>query len=293
MLWIVFTLIAMVLWSIVNIIDKHVVSAELRDETSVTRIAGGIMAILFIVVSFIAEPSVLQESFSLTAFLAGVVYSVAIWLYYYVMQREDVSRFIPAIGLEPLFASVAAFFLFNERYGFWNYFGMALAIVGVVLISYKKAVPKAHSKHLIGVIILSVLLFVARNLLIKFSEVQGHDFWITMFWTGVGSAFLPIILSLLPHPRLRSRGWVGVKHITLSIILSSIAFFFFARAITIGSVSLASAILATKPLLVFALVIILSRFTPKIINETFSRKVLVRKLIAIVVIVLGGILIVT
>lgn len=293
MTWLIFTLVAMLLWAVVNIIDKHVVDAELRDEVSVTRIAGGMMGVMFIVVSLLVEPNLVTRAFSWSAFLAGVVYSAAIWFYYYVMRREEVSRFVPAIGLEPIFASAVAFFLFNERYGFWNYFGMFLAICGVVLISYKKETPKVKSKHLFVFIVVAVMLFVARNILVKLAGVQGFDFWTTMFWLGVGSLSLPFIFSLMPHPRLRSRGWQGVKHLALSIFLSNIGFFLFAKAITMGSVSLASAILATKPLLVFIIVLFLSKFTPKIICEPISRRVLGQKLLAIIIIVVGGILIVS
>jgi len=273
--------------------DKHVVSAELRDEVSVTRIFGIIMGIFFIVAAFVFEPTVLSKSFSYAAFFAGVVYSAALWFYYYVMRREEVSRFVPAIGLEPIFASIAAFFLFNEHYAAKNYFGMLLAIVGVILISYKKHSTKIKSKHLFVFIVISVLLFVSRNLLFKLSSIAGHDFWVTIFWTGMGSLLLPLILSLFPHPHLRACGWEGVKHLVLCAFLSSIALFCFTKALIIGSVSLASAVLATKPLLVFLMVLILSKFTPKIINEPMSRRTIIQKIAAIVVIVIGGILIVT
>ncbi|KKQ79007.1 MAG: EamA-like protein transporter family protein [Parcubacteria group bacterium GW2011_GWC2_38_7] len=291
--WIFLTLIAMVLWAVVNIIDKHVVSADLRDEISVTRIFGLIMSLCFIAIAFIFEPRVLSKAFSLSAFLGGFIYTIALWFYYYVMRREEVSRFVPAGGLEPIFASVAAFFLFQEQYEFINYFGMFLAIVGVMLISYKKHTRKIKSKHLIVFIVIAIFLFVVRNLLFKYSSVQGHDFWVTMFWAGIGSLFLPLIFTFLPHPRLRSRGWAGVKHLAVAAVLSSIALVCFTKAIIVGSVSLSSAVLATKPLLVFVLVLILSKFSPKIISESFTHKVLVQKAIAIVIIVAGGVLIVT
>ncbi len=292
MTWLLFTFLAMILWAIVNIIDKHVVDGELRDEISVTRIAGGMMAILFVVVSLCVEPGVLHKDISWSALAAGIVYAAAIWFYYYVMRREEVSRFVPAIGLEPILASAVAYFLFNERYDFLNYLGMVLVVIGVILISYKKASKKLSSKHLFIFIFLAVALFVARNLLVKLAGVQGHDFWVTMFWTGVGSVSLPLIFTLMPHPRLRSRGWSGVKHLALSVLLSSIGFFLFAYAITIGSVSLASAVLATKPLLVFVMVLLLSKFFPKVIQEPLSKMILLKKLIAIVIIVIGGVLVV-
>jgi len=291
--WLLLTLIAMVLWSIVNIIDKHIVSAELRDEISVTRIFGLVMSVFFIVLALVFDWSVISKPVSYIALIAGIVYSAALWFYYYVMHREEVSRFVPAIGLEPIFASLAAFFLFQERYAFINYFGMFLAIIGVIIISYKKEPKNYKSKHLFFFIVFSVMLFVTRNLLFKYSAVQGHDFWTTIFWTGIGGLIVPVILSFLPHPHLRTRGWLGVKHLVFAALLSSIALVCFAKALIIGSVSLSSAVLATKPLLVFVMVLLLSKFTPKIFHEPMSRKVLVQKLVAIVIIIAGGILIVT
>lgn len=292
MTWLIYTLIALVLWAIVNIIDKHVVSVDLRDEISVTRIFGLVMSFFFIIVSLFFEPSLLKSSISMSGLVAGLIYVLAIYFYYYAMRREEVSRFVPIVESQVVIASLAAFFLFNERFLLVNYVGIGLVLMGVFLISYKKEKRQRVANSIAFFIFLSIVFFVVRNLLFKYSDLQGHSFWVTIFWTGIGGIILPVIFSILPHPRLRSRGWEGVRHLTLGAVLSSIALVCFAKAVVIGSVSLASAVMATKPLLVFLLVLILSVFSPKIVPEPMTKKIIIQKIIATIVIVFGGILVV-
>ena len=90
--WIYFTLAAMLLWTVVNIFDKYIISHELRDPVMVTTVFGFVIYLVFIVASFVFNGAqVLDTEVKLASILAGIFYSVALWFYYYVMKREEVS----------------------------------------------------------------------------------------------------------------------------------------------------------------------------------------------------------
>jgi bacterial/archaeal transporter family protein len=291
--WIYFTLAAMLLWTVVNIFDKYIISHELRDPMMVTTVFGFVIYLVFIVTSFIFDGAqVLDTEVKFASIIAGILYSVALWFYYYVMKREEVSRFVPILASEPFIITIVAFFLFGERFKLLNYAGMALIVIGAIVISIKKHKKKIKHKHLLFFALFSVILFASRNILFKFATTNPSDFWAVMFWTGVGGIIFPILLFVFHHPHLRKQGWEGVYHLAFNALLSGMAVIFFTKAISTGTVSLASALLATKPMLVFLIATFLSFFHPKIMREKITRPVLIKKTIAIILIVAGGICVV-
>ena len=291
--WIYFTLAAMLLWTVVNIFDKYIISHELRDPMMVTTVFGFVIYLVFIIASFIFDGAqVLDTEVKLASMFAGVFYSVALWFYYYVMKREEVSKFVPILSLEPFIIMILAYFLFDEKFKILNYMGVVLIVIGAIVISIQKHKQKIKHKHLIFFALFSVFLFTARNILFKFATGDPSDFWAVMFWSGVGGIIVPILLFIFHHPHLRKQGWEGVYHLSFNALLSGIALIFFTKAIATGTVSLAAALLATKPMLVFLVATFLSFFHPKIMRERITKPVLIKKTIAIILIVAGGVCIV-
>jgi transporter family protein len=294
MSWITLSLLALILWAIVNILDKYVVDHELRDPIFVTAIFCLAASILLIGSSLLFGLQTVSVLVISLAMVTGLMYSLAIYLYYTVMRGEEVSRLVPFISIEPLFIALGAFLFFGEQLGWQHYLGILLVVSGAILIARERSsnkLEKLRLQHLHLLALLMVLLFSGKNLLVKYLFF-GNDFWTIMFWFGLGGLILPILLFVFHHPRIRGKFRRGVEHLIVSAVFSSVALILFSQALKIGSVSLVIALIATKPMLVFLVATICSFIFPKIICEKHSLKILLLKVLATVMIVVGGILII-
>ncbi|MBT5503197.1 EamA family transporter [Candidatus Falkowbacteria bacterium] len=291
MLWIIFTLIAMLLWTVVNIMDKYIIGHELRDPILVTTVFGFTIYLLFILVAVLNGGVIIPVWMVIMAMLAGIIYSTGLGFYYMAMKKVEVSRLAPMLSTEPLLISAIAFFVFQERLSIMNYIGILLIITGAVLITHRKSEAKSKLFKFYVFAFVAMMFFALRNILIKYVS-SGIDFWPMLFWFGIGGIVVPLVLLVVHHPHIREKAKVGIIHLCFVAILSGLALIFFTKAISLGSVSLVSALMATKPMLVFFAATFLSFFYPKIILERHSRKVLLKKTMAIGLIVAGGIFII-
>ena len=98
--WIILTAGAVVLWGLVNIMDKHIISDELKDPKIVTVVYCFTVYLVFIAFALVRGKIMVDASIILWAMLAGILYSLAQYCYYYVMKKEEVSRFVPVLASE-------------------------------------------------------------------------------------------------------------------------------------------------------------------------------------------------
>ena len=169
-----------------------------------------------------------------------------------------------------------------------NYFGIAFVAVGAALISWQKTDPKKKMTKYFVAMAVAVVLFATRNILIDQVTLKA-DFWPVMFWVGLGGVIVPLLLILFHHPHIRKQAEKGVWHLLFSGLLSGLALIAFTKAISIGSVTVVSAFLATKPLLVLVLATLLSFWHPKVIRERHSSSAMLIKVVATALIVSGAI----
>ena len=115
MSWLLFALGTIVLWSIVNIIDKHVITDELKDPYLCTVIYGGVFFLIFSTFTLIFGSFALPLKFKLLAMAIGAIFLGGIFLYYKSLQYEEVSRVIPVFALGALFVLAFAILFLGER----------------------------------------------------------------------------------------------------------------------------------------------------------------------------------
>ncbi len=290
MLWLIFTLIAVFGWSIVEIIDVHVIKKEMRDPRLAMTIFCVVACLIFICLSSIMHADLsVSLPVLFAALIAGIIYSGAVWLDYQASRVEKLSSFTVILATEPLVIALLACLFFNESLSWLRYLGIGIIVLGAYLVVHEKHGKKIGFGHLLA--FGAMIFFALRNLFMRFitSEV---DFYTSMFWFGVGGLIIPVLMIIFHHPHLIEKAKAGVWHIVLSALISAGALLSFMAAISTGVVTLPSAILATKPLLVFLLILLLSFFHSKFFKEPMSRTTMVKRVMAIALIIVGGMLIV-
>lgn len=291
MLWAVLAVLATLLWTFEDVIDKFIITRELRDPISATAISGVSTFLLFSIVSFSVGNVLLPLITIIIAVIGGILFSVATWLYYSALSKEEVSRVIPVITTIPIFVSFLAFIFLGETFTLLTYVGIGLVVLGAILVSIKKITYKVKISSAFFIAVVSAIFFALRSIAIKSATLQA-SIWPLLFWIGLGIGIVSGLLFLFHHPHIRRKAEEGVKHLLLIGGVNAVAFFIFISAVSIGPVSLVSALVSVQPLFVFLAAIMLSKFYPEILKEKFTKPIILQKLVAIVMVVIGAVLVI-
>ncbi|MEM7822902.1 MAG: EamA family transporter [Candidatus Aenigmatarchaeota archaeon] len=279
--WFWLSLLAAFLWSIVNIIDKHVIDRELKDPIlcSISYTSAVFFVFLF---SSLLLSKVDFGIESPISFAAGVIFGFAVYFYFKALRYGEISRVIPLSMLGVLFVVMFALIFFGESLNLLNYIGIASLLLGAILISYKK--DRAGKKFVLFGLI-SAMLFALRDILTKWGMAASP--LSVLFWIALGTLFYSLFMIAIHHPHLRKKMVSGVEHIFIVSFISAIALLVFVFAMSIGPLSLVRVAATSQGLFVFILALFLSKTHPHIIKEEMRASIIERKLIAILLIILG------
>jgi len=293
MLWLILILITVFVWALINIYDKHIITDELRDPFLCTTVYGVIIFILLPAMTFITKQAVwLPFNIILASIVAGIALGAAIFFYYKSLSHEEVSRVMPMMELVPLFTLILATIFLNEIFSFIRYIGMALLIVGGFLISIKRHKKKKfYLTPVIITVIIASILFAVRSILIRYSTLYASSMQI-IFWIALGQLVVALILFAFHHPRIVSKIQIrGFKHLVIIDVISALTFILYVYTIKIApAISLVSVFGAVQSAFVFVMAIVLSK-VGKIVREPLEKNILIQKMIAIALIIIGVILI--
>ena len=294
--WLLLVLLSALIWAIANLSDKFIEDHEIEDSILSSGVVDLITAVFFIIIPFFFVPaSKLIASFSLSAFLAGILYGNARIFYFSGIKREEVSRFVPLLALIPVFVTIFSFLFLDEAFSWIVYLGIALTILGALFISLEDplhSLRKFQSKYAVLFGVIAEIFLASKDVLIKITS-GTIAYWEIIFWLGVG--LLPISLILLfkelKLKKINKINKQGIRNLIISGSLKALGSFLFTKAITLGPVALVSTIVKVKPVLVFLGSTIISKFHSEIIHEKLKTKTILQKALATVIIVFGIILI--
>jgi len=214
------------------------------------------------------------------------------------MMKEEASRVISITRISPIFVLTLSFIFLNEVLSFQKYLGGLFLVSSAVLISYRRIKKKFYlSKGIILILIYSLGLAVT-SIVAKYN-LGNTDYLSFYFWNLVGNILGCVPLMLIPFirknlidsiPKIDKKTWLTV--ISASIF-SWLGYVFYFTALSIGFVSLISAVFSVQPLIVLILTLILTIHRPEILKEEISRKSLLFKSLAVILIIIGGYLVAT
>jgi len=291
--WIIYTFIAVIFWTIVELIDKYVLDYEVKDPIIATIVCGVATFIVFQIAALrYGDFFGMSLKVIVIAIFAGILYNLSTWFYYIGMQKEDMSTFIPLLSIAPLFVLPLGFIFFGERFTLSTYSGIFLTIVGAILISYKKTRSKARLTSGLFFAIYIAIIYAVRAVVLKYITTLA-DIWALMFWIAVGGIIVSIIMYLSYRKKVQKTiSKKGFSHLILSGILTAFGFFAGFFAVAKGSVTLVTALFNIQPMFAFIAVITIIKSYPKLIKERMSKHIMFKKFIAIVLMIIGTVLII-
>ncbi|MBI2856227.1 MAG: EamA family transporter [Chloroflexi bacterium] len=210
-----------------------------------------------------------------------------------VIQGEDeISRVVPVVDTYPVFIAILAVLLLGEALTPLKWLAMGLVISGAVLASWHQALPGERVKlgSSFFLLLLASLGIAVYSVATKYA--LGYlSFWHVYALSWVASAPAFVLAAHMLH------AWhdvgMGASSIgSLVTTMSAHAMLFAAfvsgfMAFALGPVSLSSAIMASRPIIVLAYATLVGIFLPKVLAERTSRRAMLEQGLAASLVTLG------
>ncbi len=292
MSWMLFSILAAMCWSIVNVADKFIITKLIRKPVVPVIILGSLGLISSLVIYFVNGFSQLSPFNTLLALIAGALYIWAVFLYYDAIKLDEISRIIPLFYITPLFVLIFAGIFLGEIFNFTKYIGIFLLVTGAILISIRKFqinLGKAFWLMMLVSLILAVNSVIQKHLL------NSTDFWTVFSYIRIGSFFAVVPVFFFNRKDLsstmRKKGGKTVVLLSLNELLGLAGVLLFTIATALGPVTLANALSSVQPFFVLLIAVALSLFFPKILKEEIGKSIIALKLLAIALMFVGVFLI--
>lgn len=278
---ILFAIISPILWALMNVFDKYVISQKVKSSLSYTAIVGLTNLMLAIIVGSFLDWSNIAANDLLFPILAGIMLGCAAFFYVLIVEKEDISHAVGIIYIYPLIVALLSYVFLNERIALWGYAGVGLVILGAVLLSSR--IKKVHLEVNIWFLIAIIFVSGFDEFFVKISTDK------ISIWQGIIVNNISLGLTLLCglfHPKIRKNFLPELTNIRWEIISALLAFggiatIFFAMAELPATI--VSSIAAIQPLFV----ILFERVTDQLIGKISKDHLLLPKTFAILLIVIG------
>jgi len=319
MQWFILAFIASILWAVVVIVDKFILTHYIKDAVSYqVFLTLTMLPFLIFLLPFTSHntnsstPIILPVIIILLGVAMGLVYV----LYNKALLIEEVSRVTPLFYLSPLFVLLFSFMFIGEGLSLRRYVGIGLMVFSAISVSvslrgrnrdygdgdrhnYRQS--HSHTLHIaLSPALLMILVLDIMNAgkdVISKLMLSHLDYLSYLFWFLLGNIAGRPLLLLIPHNREKTLMIIKTlppKVYLLSFINSTLAwagYVLYFKAVSMTYISLVSAIPTTQPFLVFIFATLLGLFYPGLIEEKTDRRSLTIKGIAAVSVLIGAYLI--
>jgi len=292
MFWVLFSILAALFWAAVNIIDKYVIGKLINNPFAPSIVWGFLGPLVAVIVFTVHGIDRLPIFLIGLAFLVAILSEMATVVYFFAAKKEEISRIVALLFLIPLFVAIIAGIFLGEIFTPIKYLGIVLLVAGATLISTRNYKIKLNKPFWFTIVaaLLWASVWVIEKYLLNFT-----DTWTVFAYMSMGAFLtLPIMLYFAFSDlqlAIRSQGKRILYFMTLGEILGMIAFFFMLSASSLGPVTFVSALVSVQPFFVLVMATAISFYYPKIMTEETSQSTLRLKVLAIILMFIGGILV--
>jgi drug/metabolite transporter (DMT)-like permease len=292
-MWLTITISFYVILAAVYLVDKYLLSGSIGNPKIYTFYVGvlglGFLALTPFVGFFLPPISQL-----ILALLAGAIFIFACFWFYKALREFEASRVVPAInGLVPLFTFLLVYIvsLGKEAPSFYDILAFLLLVLGSFLITAKK-------ENFINLKSLKLSLLCAFLMSLSFVITKyvylAMPFWSGFIWIKIGGALLAFLFFIF-FKEIRQEIFqkkIVQKQKTMGIFVLNQAAGGLANVLEnlaislapLGYIALINALQGVQYVFLLVFAVILSMKFPQILKEEISRKIILQKLAAILVI---------
>ncbi|MFA5126574.1 MAG: EamA family transporter [Patescibacteria group bacterium] len=303
--WLTIAILAYVVLALVNLADKFLLDKVLPSSKTYTFLIGLLSLLAFLLAPWFLEwPGI---GYFFLNLITGALFPMALLLLYQSLKKGDASVVIPLIGgSTQIFTIILAILFLGESFSPRQWLALLFLVIGLLIISW---FPSGHhwwtkvfawfevrgEKHwrvTLGALA-SALAFAVFMILSKFAYEQ-QTFLSGFIWIRAGSflAVLGLLLNRASRKEISKhlkKLFRGKKEFLFlgNQALSAVGAFLQQYAVFLGSVAIVNALQGFQYALLLALGGIITVFYPKIMKENISKKMMVQKLVAVLLISIG------
>ena len=294
--WMVFAAASAFTFALVSVLDKILISDHVGSGKIFVAGVGGAQVLLGIATLPLATFSGFDASVITVALLSGVFSGTYLIGMFIIMESQDVSRVVPVVSTYPIFVAFLAFLFLDEHVSIFAWACVIVTVIGAAMVSLA---PKSiNSTEGVGILALLFLLLASMSFglsqFLSKTIAEEMTMWTQFSLRAFGGGITCGLLIFLPGVR---RGLVTlftnfktmmVFSIT-EIILVFFAILFFFLSVYSGEIYLTATVMATRPLFVFALTLLLSIPVIGLFKESVRGKAMATRATGIVLTV-GGVI---
>ena len=295
-MWLIFAFSGPVLWALSTHLDKYLVEKYFKDsDTAVLMVFTACIGLLMLPFILFFKPSTfsLPPVSILVMIASGVFYMGAMLFYLRAIQSAEASVIAPMFQISTFFTFTLGYFVLGETLTAMNALGAGLIILGALMLSLDTSFHfHAPKLQILFLMLLCTFVLALSTVIFKFFAVR-EEFWSTIFWTYVGEALFGVGILAIPRYwkqfktllKNNTRALLSINGINELVNLGGGLGVRFASLL--APVALVSAISGTTTLFVFGFGILLTIFLPQFAREDLSRRNLLQKGLAAVLVAIG------
>jgi len=259
--WVLLSLISAVGFTAMTIVQKrtlerHVNGAVVFNAVAALPQLGGAVVILAL-----SPPD--WSSAAVAIMLAAGVAQATVWLLqgYAINREKDISRIVPVLDSHPLLVLIIAIVALGEVLTPIKWIAVLMVIAGAIIASWHQALPGERvrlNRSLFAVLGAAVAMAVVTVLFKIASAELSIVQMVGLAW--VVSAPIHLIIARVTHVGHEMRRVLGsgraLRMVSVTQVAFVVAIFSGVAALSLGPVSLATAIMGTRPVMLLLWVVI-------------------------------------
>jgi len=298
--WFLIALLATFLWAISNIVDEFIV----KKYSIGKRGSGGLVLFTsFIGIVMVILLGLLTKGLFIIPLIDKILLIITggftigwIILYLYTLETEDVSSVVPWFLTIPVFGYVLGFIFLGETLNLHQWTGSIIILLGmmVILIDFGEEKKKFKWEPFRNMMI-ACFMVASSGVIFKYVTVEGN-FWVSSFWEYVGLGVLGIIIYfLVPKYRhqfhlMNKSGGYKIFFLNITSEVTTIGGNLLTNfAMLLAPITMVYLVGSFQPAIVLILTLIATKFFPHITKENMSKHILLPKIVAIIVMIIGSI----
>jgi drug/metabolite transporter (DMT)-like permease len=298
-LWVLAALANPLIFSIVTLIDKRVLSGFGLGLPSFNLFVGASQGLFGLVVLAINFPAGVEFEIIAKAWSIGVLQAFTLIFMFWMLKREDPSRVIPAMQTAPIYVALLAWAIFGEALNPLQWTSVLLAVGGSVLSSVRIGSLSSNGKIgfqpiflllAIGALLMASSQLITKSIIDDLSTIhivslRGTGLFTVMWIVFARPMALRGLGSFLKRPK--QAPWLimaeGVMPFNGHLLIT--------YAIGKGPIALVSSLGGARPIFVFSMTALGAKFAPNLIYEKFTRPDMILKLVSALMVVAAVIII--
>lgn len=295
--WLIISLLAPAVLTVVNYIDKYIVEEKIKDYRGLP-IYGTIMAAVFGTLFWILSgfPHLPPKDAAIILF-TGVLTIWSTALYFKALSQQETSEIIILFQLTPLLTLVLSYFILGDTITFKQLIGFIILFVSVIAVSVERGKQKFKLTEAFWLILAVDLMWAVSAILIKFaleansiSKIVSYESWgITIGGILLYVAFPTIRKAFIESITTIEKKILGVMFFNEGVFVLTKCLTFLAYSL--GPVALVSILGSTNVFFGILYGLILSVLAPKVFKEEGAKDKLLKKVVATILLFIGIVLI--